>query len=323
MADTKSNRILLQVQRTRDLSAWVREYELFSLDGSILIPYEAGAHIDLHVPGIGNRQYSLVQMSRPGAPYVVAVQREDTGRGGSTWIHANLEVGGVVEAGGPRNHFPLLDAPHTLLIAGGIGLTPLMCMAETCEALGRSWHLVVCGRDEGRLIFVEELLGPKNHGQARFVLDGGDPTKGLDIAALLAGQPAGTRVYCCGPDGLMGAVREAGKDLAGIEMHFESFGAAAAPLADDADCGPFSVECVRSGVTVEVPDWKSVLDALLEAGIDVDHSCREGYCGTCLTRWSSGDPVHRDTCMTDAERARYVAVCTSRARTGSNLVLDL
>lgn len=306
----------------RTLNSAVIELKIDIDDARFLVSYEAGAHIDIHIPEVGVRQYSLVRPYSPGEPYVVAVQAAPDGRGGSRWVHHHLHVGATVEIGGPRNHFPLRPAERTLLIAGGIGLTPLICMADTCEREGRAYDLVVCSRREENVVYFEELLAPRRHGQVKFVLDDGDPSRGLDVASLLRAQQAGTHVYCCGPAGLMRAVSQIGTEIGGLSLHFEAFGAA--PLASsEAQDAPFTVSCAQSGVTVEIGPGDTILDGLLVAGLDVDHSCREGYCGTCLTRWLSGAPIHRDTCLGDVERSRYVAVCTARAEAGSVLVLDI
>lgn len=306
----------------RTLNSAVIELTIGVDDAVVLDPYEAGAHIDIHINEIGVRQYSLVRPYSPGEPYVVAVQLAPDGRGGSRWVHQHLHVGATVEIGKPRNHFPLRPAERTLLIAGGIGLTPLICMADTCESEGRAYDLVVCSRREENIIYFEELLAPRRHGQVKFVLDDGDPSRGLDVASLLRAQPAGTHVYCCGPAGLMAAVSQQGKAIGGLSLHFEAFGAGPLPQSQAPDA-PFTVSCATSGVTVEIAPGETILDGLLAAGVDVDHSCREGYCGTCLTRWLSGQPIHHDTCLGEVERSRYVAVCTARAEAGSVLVLDL
>lgn len=161
MDDARRARIIAYITRNRVLNSTAREFVLEASDGSQLPPYEAGARIDIHLPGIGVRQYSLVRPRRAGEPYVIAVQREDGGRGGSRWIHLHLEVGATLEISAPRNHFPLAPAPKTLLIAGGIGITPLFCMAETCEREGRDHLLVVCSRSEETLVYYEDLLGPR------------------------------------------------------------------------------------------------------------------------------------------------------------------
>ncbi|MEP9355425.1 PDR/VanB family oxidoreductase [Xanthobacter sp. KR7-65] len=322
MKQSECESIIANVVARRVLNPDVIEIELDAYDGFLLPSYEAGAHIDVRIPGIGVRQYSLVRPHRAGEPYVVAVQVATDGRGGSRWIHQHLNVGATIEIGLPRNHFPLRSAERTLLIAGGIGLTPLLCMADTCEREGRAYSLVVCSRREENIVYFEELLAPRIHGQVQFVLDGGDPSRGLDVVALLRAQLVGTQIYCCGPAGLMAAVRGVGEELEGLSLHFEAFGATPLP-ASDASQTSFTVSCAQSGITVEIAPDDTILDSLLAEGLDVDHSCREGYCGTCLTRWLSGAPIHRDTCLGDVERSRYVAVCTARAEAGSVLVLDI
>lgn len=323
MKEGEKTRIIAQVAARRILNPSVHELVLDASDGSSLPLYEPGAHIDVHVPGIGARQYSLVRPYLADEPYVIAVQMVPEGRGGSRWIHEHLHVGATVEIGAPRNQFALQPGPGTLLIAGGIGLTPLICMADACERAGRAYDLVVCSRTEASVVYFEELLAPRSHGQVQFVLDGGDPARGLDIPSLLRAQPPGTRVYCCGPLGLMAAVRAAGAAIGGLSLHFEAFGAGPSSPAPAPDDAPFTVACAQSGLTLEIAPGETILERLLAAGLDADHSCREGYCGTCVTRWLSGAPIHRDTCLSEVERSRYVAVCTARAEAHSTLVLDL
>jgi ferredoxin-NADP reductase len=318
-------RLIAQVQRVRMLSAYVNEYELSLADVGTLESYAPGAHIDVFLPQHGARQYSLIRPWRQGAHLEIAVQRERDGRGGSSWIHENLCTGAVVEIGQPRNLFALAPGDtHRILIAGGIGLTPLLCMARELLDRGASFDLIVCARDESRLIYADELLNAPLANHVRFVLDNGNPGEGLDARALLAAAAPGTQVYCCGPNSLMDAVRAAGSHGSNLDLHFEAFGAPStvAASADD-DHVPFEVVCRLSDITVLVQPHKSILDALLEAGVEVDHSCKEGWCGTCLTRWREGTPIHRDTCMSEKDRERYVAVCSALSANGEKLVLDI
>ena len=319
------NRLIPQVQRVRMLSPNVNEYELALSDGGLPEPYAAGAHIDVFLPQHGARQYSLIRPWRQGAPLVIAVQRERNGRGGSGWIHEHLRTGAVVEIGQPRNLFALAPGnARRILIAGGIGLTPLLCMAQELLDRGDPFELLVCARDESRLIYADELLSAPLANHVRFVLDNGKPEHGLDARALLAAAAPGTQVYCCGPNSLMDAVRAAGSHGANLDLHFEAFGAMSnAPAKADVNQAPFEVACRLSDITVQVEPDKSILDALLDAGVEVDHSCKEGWCGTCLTRWSEGTPIHRDTCLSEEDRGRYVAVCTARCGDGGRLVLDI
>lgn len=307
------------------LSAYVNEYELSLPDVDTLTPYEPGSHIDVFLPQHGARQYSLIRPWRQGAPLSIAVQRERDGRGGSSWIHEHLSPGAVVEIGQPRNLFAMASGDtHRILIAGGIGLTPLLCMAQALLERGDSFELIVCARDESRLIYADELLGAPLANHVRFVLDNGNPGQGLDARALLAAASPGTQVYCCGPNSLMDAVRAAGAHRPDVELHFEAFGApSSAPASAADDHAPFEVVCRLSDITVVVQPDNSILDALLEAGVEVDHSCKEGWCGTCLTRWSEGTPIHRDTCLSEEDRRRYVAVCSARCADGGKLVLDI
>ncbi|TCF98627.1 hypothetical protein BZM26_24310 [Paraburkholderia strydomiana] len=315
---------LLQIQQVRSVGEHVKEFELVCPDGEALQEYEPGAHIELHLPEIGQRHYSLVRPWTPQGAYVIAVQRESLGRGGSIWVHANLLSGSVIEAGQPRNQFRISpDASHHVFIAGGIGLTPLLCMARDLLSKEGSFELIVCAREENRLIYASDLLAPGLSQHVRFVLDEGDPDKFLNIREVMQAQAPGTAVYCCGPHSLMDAVRKEGAAFRQLSLHFEAFGSAPA-LADAAvQNEPFRIVCKESGQELDVPADKSILDVLLEAGLDVDHSCKEGYCGTCLTRWTEGAPIHRDSCLSEKEREKYMAVCSARAARGQTIVLDI
>lgn len=315
---------LLQIQQVRTVGEHVKEFELVCPDGAPLQEYEAGAHIDLYIPDVGERQYSIVRPWTPQGPYVIAVQRESSGRGGSVWVHANLHAGSVIEAGLPRNQFcSSPEASHHVLLAGGIGLTPLLCMARGLLNQGKTFELIVCARDENRLIYASELLAPALSRHVRFVLDGGDPDKFLNIKEVMEAQKPGTAIYCCGPHSLMDAVRCIGASFEYLTLHFEAFGAPPVPRDAALKNETFRVVCKESDLQLDVPADKSILDVLLDAGIDIDHSCKEGYCGTCLTRWTDGVPIHRDTCMSDKEREKYIAVCSGRAARGQALVLDI
>lgn len=316
--------IVVQVQRVRRLSDRVVEYELASPDGRALPAFGAGAHVELHVPGFGARHYSCVRPWCEAGPYVIAVQRESAGRGGSAWLHDHLDPGATVEISTPRNRFPLAkDTTPKVLIAGGIGITPLLCMARELDEAGLPFAFIVCARDQSQVVYSEDLQALEARGRVRLALTNGDPATRFDFAAHLADLAAPTQVYCCGPESLMASVRDAVAGQAGVTLHTESFGAStdvAAPIGDD---GPFTVACSDSGTTVVVQPGQSILDALVAAGVDVDHSCREGYCGTCLTRYTGGTPIHRDVCLSDEERERYVAVCVARAQPAEPLVLEL
>lgn len=284
--------------------------------GADLPAWEPGAHIDLRIGPDLVRQYSLCGDPGERSVYRVAVLREVDGRGGSAHVHDVLAEGDIVDVDGPRNHFGLVDAPGYLFVAGGIGITPIVPMVAAAQAAGADWRLVYGGRIRASMAFTELAERYPD----RVVLVPQDEDGPPDLAAVLGA--AGDRpVYCCGPGGLLDAVSELG-DRLGLDVHLERF----AP-ADGALDGPqdgFEVELAGSGRVVEVPAGCSILDALEGAGITLLSSCREGTCGTCETGVLDGEPDHRDSLLSDDERAagEVMMVCVSRSRS-PRLVLDL
>lgn len=306
---------------SRELAAQdIVALELESADGQPLPRFEAGAHVDLRVTGELLRQYSLTgDPAQPGR-YRLGVLLDPKSRGGSAAVHAGFAVGQTVEIGQPRNHFPLrLDAAHTLLFAGGIGITPILAMAYTLQAAGRSFELHYCGRSAARLAFVDELqrFGARVH----LHLDDGPDAQRLHIDQVLALPAADRHLYVCGPNGFMDHVTSAAQRLgwAADTVHLERFGAEV-----DTDGAPFTVVTARSGISFDVQPGERIADKLIAHGIDVRMSCQSGVCGTCITRVVDGMPDHRDHVQTASEKAanRTITVCCSRSKT-RRLVLDL
>ncbi|AOK08262.1 PDR/VanB family oxidoreductase [Burkholderia sp. AU28942] len=298
--------------------------EFVSDDGSPLPRFDAGAHIDVHLPGGFVRQYSLCNHPDQCDRYQIAVLREADGRGGSRAIHDAVRQGDIVRIGMPRNQFPLApDAPHHLLLAGGIGVTPILSMAERLFSSGMPFDMHYCARSMARMAFVERLEAAGFRDRARLHVDDGDPAQRFDLAAVLAGVPAGTHLYVCGPRGFMDAVLNAARerDWPEARLHYEFFGGAAASTGADR---AFQVKIASSGKVIDVPADCTVITALAANGIDVLTSCEQGVCGTCVTRVLEGEPDHRDSYLTEAERAAgdQFMPCCSRSRTGL-LVLDL
>jgi vanillate O-demethylase ferredoxin subunit len=301
----------------------VKTYELVDLEGRALPPFAAGAHIDIHVPGGPIRQYSLCNDPREEGRYVVAVQREEQGRGGSKRLHDELKVGDVVTVSAPRNNFPLEEgAKAHLLIGGGIGITPIMAMIRRLLALGADFHLHYCSRAPERTAFLSLLKSPAFGGRVTFHFDGGDPSRGLDVKALLEEIRPGTHLYCCGPGGLMAAVKKASAHWPPGTVHFEYF--TADPEATKGPKGSFEVEIASTGAVYVVPADKSIMQVLRENGHSIDSSCEEGICGTCATPVKAGEIEHRDMVLSDEEKAtnRWMMVCCSRAKS-DRIVLDL
>ncbi|MEU7635272.1 PDR/VanB family oxidoreductase [Streptomyces sp. NPDC039016] len=292
----------------------VLSVELAHPDGKPLPAWTPGAHIDVEVGG-RIRQYSLCGDPRSAATYRIGVLDAPASRGGSRHVHTRLRPGQTVPVRPPRNHFALEDAPGYLFVAGGIGITPLLAMAREAARRGTPWRMVYGGRSRSSMAFTDELAalgGP-------VTLVPQDEHGPLDLDAALADLPAGTLVYCCGPEPLLAAIE--GKCPAD-RLRVERFTAPVVPRtgADQA----FEVECRASGRTLTVGADTSILRAAEDAGILVNSSCRDGICGSCETRVLAGTPDHRDSLLSAAEHAASATmmICVSRCAS-DRLVLDL
>ena len=298
--------------------------ELVAADGGALPAFTAGAHIDVHLPNGLVRQYSLSNAPSETKRYVIGVLRDAASRGGSTAVHDLVAEGSTLTISTPRNLFPLDNAaPHHLLLAGGIGITPMLAMAEHLAATDGSFTLHHCSRSRARTAFVERLAAAPFAAHTHHHFDDGDASQKLDIAATLQSAPAGTHLYVCGPKGFMDAVLSAGRAAGWPEehLHREYFGAAPTAKADD---GSFELEIASSGKVIKVLPDQTALEALHAGGIDIPMSCEQGVCGTCLTRVKAGTPDHRDQYLLPEEQAAndQFLPCCSRAKS-ARLVLDL
>jgi len=298
--------------------------ELVSADGTPLPAFAAGSHIDVQLPGGPTRQYSLCNDPAETHRYLIAVLRDARSRGGSAAVHERVKVGDTLVISAPKNHFALAhDASSHLLLAGGIGVTPLLCMAERLAHAGADFEMHYCTRSPARTAFRQRIAAAPFASRVAFHFDDGEAAQKLDIAALLAAPRAGRHLYVCGPKGFMDAVlgsaRAQGWPQA--QIHYEFFGADAAPAAGD---GGFEVMLASSGRVIKVAPDRSVVQALAEAGVSVATSCEQGVCGTCLTRVIEGEPDHRDLYLTPQEQAAndQFLPCCSRAKS-ARLVLDL
>jgi vanillate O-demethylase ferredoxin subunit len=298
-------------------------YELVALDGAPLPSFEAGAHIDVHLAGSLVRQYSLCNPPGETHRYQIGVLRDPASRGGSQAMHDHIETGSVLKISAPKNHFPLVDAQRTLLFAGGIGITPMLAMAEALAAKGAAFELHYSARAPERAAFKERIGASGFAGQVHFHYDSGDASQKLDLAKLLAVPDSGTHVYVCGPQGFIEHVLGRAKELGwpAAQLHVEYFSAAAVDTGGDR---AFDVKLASNGRIVTVPAGTTVLKALAAEGVEIAYSCEEGVCGTCLTRVLEGVPEHRDLYLTEEEQAAndQFTPCCSRARTPV-LVLDL
>jgi vanillate monooxygenase ferredoxin subunit len=302
----------------------VLSFELQAVDGSVLPSFSAGSHIDVQVPGGLVRQYSLCNDPGETHRYQIAVLREAASRGGSVNMHERVRPGDHLHISAPRNHFALAQgATSHLLLAGGIGVTPLLCMAERLSVLGAKFTLHYASRSKSRAAFLERIARSAFADRVHLHHDDGDAAQRLDLPAVLAATAPGLHLYVCGPQGFMDAVlaqaRTAG--WAADQLHSEYFGAASASEAGDTS---FEVQLASSGRVVSVPADQTVIRALAAAGVHVSTSCEQGVCGTCLTRVLDGRPLHRDLYLTPEEQAAndQFLPCCSRACT-PRLVLDL
>lgn len=299
-------------------------YELVRSDGQPLPAFTAGSHVDVQIPGGATRQYSLCNAPSETHRYLIAVLRDPASRGGSASLHERVNEGDVLTISAPKNHFALAEgAPNHLLLAGGIGVTPLLSMAEQLSTQGSSFEMHYCTRSKARTAFVQRIESAGYAPRVAFHHDDGEAAQRLDIGALLARAAGGTHLYVCGPKGFMDAVLGAARAGGWPEarLHHEFFGADVSPREGD---GGFEVKLARSGRVVRVAADRSVVQALADAGVSVATSCEQGVCGTCLTRVIEGEPDHRDQYLTPEEQAGgdQFLPCCSRAKTPL-LVLDL
>lgn len=299
-------------------------FELVDVQARALPAFSAGSHIDVHLPNGLTRQYSLCNDPAETHRYLIGVLRDAASRGGSAAMHDSVSEGQVLAISAPKNHFALAhEARHSLLLAGGIGITPILCMAERLSMAGAPFEMHYCARSRSRAAFVERISRSPFAGLVRLHLDDGPPQQKLDIAALLATPQDGVHVYVCGPQGFMDAVLGTARACAWPEarLHYEFFGSAVERRADDAG---FRVRLASSGRVVEVPADKTVVQALAEAGVVVQTACEQGVCGTCLTRVLDGVPDHRDAYLTPEEQGAndQFTPCCSRSHSPV-LTLDL
>lgn len=288
------------------------------VDDHRLPDWSPGAHVDLVLKEVPTRQYSLCGDPSDRGSYRLGILRDPNGRGSSLYVHDKLRVGDIVRLRGPRNNFALHASPRYLFIAGGIGITPILPMIAQAEAAGAAWGLVYGGRSRSSMAFLDELAV---YGD-QVAIHPQDETGLLDLASLLATPQPDTLVYCCGPEPLLAAVEERSKHWPAGSLRLERFSPRKSrePSLNES----FAIHLKRSDVTLTVSPDQSILKVVEEAGIAVLSSCAEGTCGTCETTVLEGQPDHRDSVLTEAERRANdcMMICVSRARSQS-LVLDL
>lgn len=313
----------VRILRKFEVAAAICAFDLTNLDGTPMPAFAAGAHIDIHLQDGIIRQYSLCNRPADRNCYRVAVLREANSRGGSIAMHA-LAQGSLLEISEPKNHFPLAEAAtHSILLAGGIGVTPILSMAEHLAAVGATFELHYCTRDPSRAAFLDQLTDERFGKRTHLYFDSDGEARRVDLGALVAAPEPGKHLYVCGPSGFIEAALQAARAAgwADRNVHREYFAASLQPQRADA---AFRVELARDGRLIEVAADETVVAALAKAGIEVPTSCEQGVCGTCLTRVLSGEPDHRDMYLTDDERSandRFMPCCSRSV--SPLLVLDL
>ncbi len=306
----------------RDEAEGIVSLRLAAADGGDLPPFEAGAHVDVHIAQGLTRPYSLCSDPRQLDCYMLGILQEPVSRGGSAAIHADFRPGRTIKISLPRNNFRLQeDAAHSILAGGGIGITPLMAMAWRLHALEASFELHYCTRTLPRMAFRDLLARMPFSNRVQLHLDDGPAEQRFSAANVLVSPASGRHLYACGPAGFMAHVTGEATKLGwdGHQVHVEHF-SATAPNGG----GAFTVRAARSGKSFDVPADKSLAEVLLSNGIEIPLSCEQGVCGTCLISVLEGVPDHRDLCLSPEEQGsnRQMTPCCSRAKTPL-LVLDL
>jgi tetrachlorobenzoquinone reductase len=312
-----------RVRTLRHEAEGVLSIELVPADDGHFPAFTAGSHVDLHLPNGVTRSYSLLNATDDTDRYVFGVLNDAKSRGGSRFVHENLRCGTVLSISTPRNNFELDEqAGESVLIAGGIGVTPILCMYRQLRAQGKAVRVVYCARSRSQAAFLDEFAALGGDVELWFDDEhGGQP---FDLVKFFSTQPKDIHAYCCGPLPMLAAY-EAACTVNGIaNVHLERF--AADPAVANAPSGGYVVYLKRSDRTVEIPQDKRLLETLLDAGVECDYSCGEGICGACETTVLEGSPEHRDSVLSDAERAsgKTMMICVSGcSQAGGRLVLDL
>ncbi len=320
LADTPSPADKLEVVLTA-INLAARDTNLYTFerpDGGVLPAVTPGAHISLMLPSGVDRQYSLTNYGTDLTKYVVGVKLDPNSRGGSLFMHNQLRVGTKISIEAPLNNFTLVeDAEHVVLVAGGIGITPIYCMAKRLIELGRSWELHYSTRSRVDAAFLKEF---EQHEQVHFHFDDENEGKFLDVPGIVGKAPQNAHLYCCGPKPMLDAFEKASEGRPPDKIHVEYF----TPKYEAADEGGFTVVLARSNKEITVPDGKTILQVVRDAGLDVPFSCEEGICGACETRVVEGIPDHRDSILTESEREQNATmmICCSGSKS-PKLVLDI
>ena len=313
-------RVVRKAREAEDIAT----FELAAVDGRALPAFSAGSHVDVQLPGGLTRQYSLCNDPAESHRYLIGVLRDAGSRGGSRAMHEQVNEGDMLQISAPKNHFPLAhEATHSVLVAGGIGVTPILCMAERLALTGASFEMHYCTRSAERTAFRERIANSAFAERVKFHFDDGAEGQKLQLHTLLSPVRAGTHLYVCGPTGFMSWLLDSARSAGWPEaqLHYEFFGAEIVKSDDDES---FEVQLASSGKVVTVGRDETVVQALSAIGVEIATSCEQGVCGTCLTRILEGEPDHKDMYLTPEEQAAndQFTACCSRAKS-KRLVLDL
>ena len=315
--------ILLRVATIKDVAQDIREVEFVSADTNFELPkFEAGAHIEIKLKEDLYRSYSLANDCNEAHRYVVAVHLSPESKGGSSYIHQSLKEGDLIYSTAPRNNFPLDESTDNyVLIAGGIGITPILAMAYRLNALGKVWNIHYCARTRQHAAYQGQLaeLSDKSGNKVHYYFDHEADGQSLNLADLAQSTEAESHFYCCGPKGMLNAF-EAATEHRKDTAHLEYFSAKEEAALD----GGYEIELAKSNLILKVTAGKSILEVVFEAGISVPSSCREGICGSCETAILCGEADHRDALLSDEEKEsnETMMICCSGAKS-KKLVLNL
>lgn len=323
MSNTKPPALRVRIASKTTEALDICAFELVDVTGQPLPSFAAGSHVDVHIGDGMVRQYSLCNDPAENHRYLIGVLQDPASRGGSRTMHA-LEVGAELYISVPKNHFSLVgNAQRSLLLAGGIGITPILCMAERLANTSAEFEMHYCSRAQNRTAFAKRIEHSSFASRVSFHFDDGVPSQRFDIAARLAGPVAGEHLYVCGPKGFMDAVLGTARKQGWPEdqLHYEFF--SGAPV-DSSNSKGFEVQLSSSGKVIRVEPDQTVVQALAAVGIEVPTSCEQGVCGTCLTRVIEGEPDHKDMYLSPQEQAlnNQFLPCCSRSKS-ARLVLDL
>lgn len=313
--ETPTQRIEMQVTARCRLTPDIDEFTLAPVSGKTLPGFTPGAHITVETPGGAMRRYSLVNDGTAPETYVIAIKREANSRGGSSSMHDEATEGSILNIEAPENEFEIVEADDYLLIAGGIGITPILAMARHLSAIGKPFEIIYLTRTAEETAYKDEV---EAFAKSTVHHDEGDLDNFYDFWDRLE-KPGKEHVYCCGPAGLMDEIKALTGHWPDKGVHFEDFNPIDVVREDDV---PFQVTLAGTGQTIEVPADRSILEALRDAGIETVSSCESGTCGTCKCRLVDGEVDHRDHVLMDEEKPDHIMICVSRAKSG-NLTIDL